>query len=192
MDILKRNITKRNRPPEKSIRFPVGTHAKLLKLSVKLGRNQAHLFIEMVDYFHKTQKDPADINDEVLKNTLVKNHDTYIRFIRAQESAILFPMKENVDKMIANQKEIVKYFNERILNANKSLLKNQDFQTTKLSETVKLLQGLHQLLDSKEKLKTKFLFILNEYIRMREDLGAFKNREKEELAANARNQLKAL
>jgi len=40
----------------------------------------------MVNYFHRTKKDPSDINDEILKNTLVKNHDTYIRFIRAQEA----------------------------------------------------------------------------------------------------------
>jgi hypothetical protein len=81
---------KKKRPPEKSIRFPVGTHEKMVKLCEKLGRNQVELFVAMVEYFYRTKKDPADINDDVLKNALAKNHQTYIRFIRSQEDNLLY------------------------------------------------------------------------------------------------------
>jgi hypothetical protein len=188
MDIPNSKTKQRTRPPEKSIRFPVGTHGKLLNICSKLGRNQVQLFIEMVDYFYKTKKDPVDLNDDILKNALSKNHDTYIRFIRAQEDNLLIPIKENVDRMISNQREIVRYFNEQVLNANKTILTNQDLQTAKHLENEKLLQAIYSRLDTKEKLKAKFLYILNTYIRLREETGSFKGREKEELAETARKQ----
>jgi len=175
MDISTSKKARKKRPPEKSLRFPIATHDKLVKLCEKLGRNQVELFILMVDYFYRTKKDPADINDEVLKNALAKNHDTYIRFIRSQEDNLLIPMKENMDRMINNQREIVRHFNEQVLNANKSILQNQ--------------QALLGKTEGKDKLKIKFLFILNQYIRQREELGNFKGREKEELAEQARKQV---
>lgn len=185
MDISAKKKVRKKRPPEKSLRFPVSTHEKLIKLCDKLGRNQVELFIAMVDYFYRTKKDPADVNDEVLKNALAKNHDTYIRFIRSQEDNLLIPMKENMDRMITNQREIVRYFNEQVLNANKSILQNQQVQA---ATTEKLLKTT----ESKDKLKIKFLFILNQYIRQREEIGSFKGREKEELMEQTRKQVNDL
>ncbi len=156
MDISPNKKPVKKRPPEKSIRFPVGTHVQLIKLCEKLGRNQVELFIAMVDYFYRTKKDPADINDELLKNALAKNHQTYIRFIRSQEDNLLIPVKESVDKMIVNQREIVRYFNEQVLNVNKDILNNQETHE-------KQLQAIIVNMDSKEKLKVKFLYILNSY-----------------------------
>jgi hypothetical protein len=173
---------KKKRPPEKSIRFPVGTHEKMVKLCEKLGRNQVELFIAMVNYFYRTKKDPADINDELLKNALVKNHNTYIRFIRSQEDNLLIPVKESVDKMIVNQREIVRYFNEQVLNTNKTLLINQEAQAIQL-------QAISYSLDNKEKLKTKFLYILNAYTR------TFQNtppKEREVLLQEIRQQVSKL
>jgi hypothetical protein len=156
MDISPGKKRLKERPPEKSIRFPLGTHEKLVRLCEKLGRNQVELFVGMVDYFHRTQKDPADINDELLKNTLLKNHQTYIRFIRSQEDNLLIPVKENVDRMIVNQREIVRYFNEQVLNANKTILQQQEAQARQLD-------AIGRQLDSREKLKVKFLYILAAY-----------------------------
>lgn len=173
---------KKKRPPEKSIRFPVGTHEKMVKLCEKLGRNQVDVFVAMVDYFYRTQKDPADINDELLKNALAKNHNTYIRFIRSQEDNLLIPVKESVDKMIVNQREIVRYFNEQVLNANKAILNNQETNATQL-------QAISHSLDNKEKLKVKFLYILNIYNK------AFQNtspKEREALLQETRQQVSKL
>lgn len=77
---------------------------------------------------------------------------------------------------------MVKYFNEQVLNANKTIIK-------KLSETEILLTNAYS---GKEKLKANFLHILNGYVTSREELGAFKTREKDELAETARNQTKNL
>ncbi|NVM65076.1 hypothetical protein FHW88_003380 [Mucilaginibacter sp. SG538B] len=192
MNILDEQKAGKKSASEKSIRFPLAIHGKLLKLCERLNRNQMQLFAEMVEYFYKTKKDPADISDEMLKTALAKNHDTYIRFIRTQEDRLLIPLKEEVDRMINNQREIVKYFNEQIIGANKSILSGQEMQAIKQKETDKLLQALFGRMDSKEKLKAKFLFILNGYIKMREEVGSFKNREKDELAESFRKQVSDL
>jgi len=182
MDISPNKKPVKKRPPEKSIRFPLSTHQRLIKLCEKLGRNQVELFIAMVDYFYRTKKDPADINDEVLKNTLAKNHQTYIRFIRSQEDNLLIPVKESVDKMIGNQREIVRYFNEQVLNANKTILQQQEAQAKQL-ETIS-----HQL-DSKEKLKVKFGFILTTYSKA---LQSASLKERETLLQEAKQQVSKL
>jgi GTPase SAR1 family protein len=76
-----------------------------------------------------------------------------------------------------------------VVNANKSILKNQQEQNEKLQETESLLI---EATDGKEKLKGSFLLILNSYIRVREELGSFKAREKEELIENVRRQVASL
>lgn len=169
-----------------TVKYPASLDTKFSKVATALGLTKRELFVKMVDYFHRTKKDPSDHNDELLKNTLNKSHKAYTSFIKAQEQLLLIPMKEAMDKMISNQRDIVKYFNEQVLNANKSILKNQQEQTEKLQQNEQLL---HKSLENKEKLKTNFLHILNHYITSREELGAFKNREKEELADHARKQV---
>jgi len=85
---------------KKTVKYTEETDEKLQKLADQAGRTKREFFIQMVEYFHRTKKDPKDINDELLKKTLVKNHDTYIRFIRSQEEKVLIPVKVEVDRMI--------------------------------------------------------------------------------------------
>jgi len=144
----------------KTIRFPVALDEKFSKLAKKFGRGKLQLFGQLVEYFHRTGKDPADINDELLKNTLVKNHDTYIRFIRAQEEKILIPVKTEVDRMVASQIRIIDSFNSQVLKANRDILAGQAQQGTETSNLLKTIAGQ---LDSKESLKSKFQYILNYY-----------------------------
>jgi len=175
---------------KKTIKYSDATDAKLQKLANTAGCTKREFFIRMVDYFYKTKKDPTDISDELLKTTLVKNHDTYIRFIRAQEDKILIPIKIEVDRMIQSQVKILDCFNTQILKANTDLQNNQQAQISKFSETDKLLQIIAERLDAKESLKTKFLHILNHYIKIR-DTFSFTTpaKEKEELAQAARQQV---
>jgi len=176
----------------KSIRFSNEINEKLMGLAGKLGLTKRDLLIQMVEYFYRTKKDPADINDELLKNTLTKSHKTYMSFIKAQEDLLLIPMKQIMDKMIANQKDIVKYFNEQVLGANKSILKNQaDFQQSH-KETEKLMKLISAGLEQKERLKSTFLYILISYNNSREELGSFKGREKEELLEQTKRQIENL
>lgn len=162
-----------------TVKYSASVDAKFAKIALSLGLTKRMLFEKMVDYFFRTRKDPSDINNDLQKNSFAKSHKTYTSFIKTQEQLLLIPMKEAMDRMISNQKDIVKYFNEQVVNANKSILKNQQEQTNLLTKAI----------DGKEKLKASFLIILNGYIRNREELGSFKTREKEELIENARKQV---
>ena len=64
--------------------------------------------------------------------------------------------------------DIIKYFNEQVLNANINILENQDHQLEQSKKTEDLMQAIYGKLDNKEKLKAKSLQILNNYIRLRE------------------------
>ncbi|TCC89053.1 hypothetical protein EZ428_15205 [Pedobacter frigiditerrae] len=172
-----------------TVKYPALLDIKFIKVASSLGMTKRELFVKMVEYFYRTKKDPSDINDDLLKSSFAKSHKTYTSFIKTQEQLLLIPMKEAMDKMISNQKDIVKYFNEQVVNANKSILKNQLEQKAKLQETENLLI---KVIEGKEKLKVNFLQILNSYIRNREELGSFKTREKEELVESVRKQISNL
>ncbi|MBB6271897.1 hypothetical protein HDF26_002354 [Pedobacter cryoconitis] len=176
----------------KTVKFSQNTDEKFIKISQALGRSRRELFSQMVDYFYKNKKDPIDLNDDVLKSTLVRSHKTYVGFIKNQEDLLLIPMKEAMDKMIANQKDIVRFFNEQVLGANKSILKYQLSQEEKFAATDQLLKILKEQMETKSKLKVKMLQILNGYIKAREELGSFKAKEKEELADRVRKQIESL
>lgn len=176
----------------KTVKFSKTTDEKFVTISRALGRSKRELFSQMVDYFYKNKKDPTDLNDDILKNTLSRSHKTYIGFIKNQEDLLLIPMKEAMDKMIANQKDIVRFFNEQVLGANKTMLKHQLSQQDKFSESEKLMKTIQMQLDNKAVLKVKMLQIINGYIKAREDLGSFKSKEKEELAEQVRKQIEHL
>lgn len=167
----------------KTIKYPEALDLKFVKIAQSLGMSKRVLFGQMVDYFYRTKKDPGDLNDELLKLSLNKSHKAYTSFIKTQENLLLIPMKESMDKMIANQKDIVKYFNEQVLGSNRQLLKDQQ-------ELKQLL--LEQFKKETEKLKSGFLQLFDQYIQTREELGAFKGREREALAEHIRQQIKSL
>lgn len=100
-----------------TVKYSTSIDVKFAKVAISLGLTKCMLFEKMVDYFHRTKKDPADINDDLLKNSFAKSHKTYTSFIKTQEALLLIPMKEAMDKMISNQKDIVKYFNEQVVGA---------------------------------------------------------------------------
>jgi len=178
---------------KKTIKYSDATDSKLQKLANQAGCTKREFFIRMVEYFYKTKKDPGDIGDELLKTTLVKNHDTYIRFIRAQEEKILIPMKLETERMIQSQLRILDCFNTQILKANTDLQQNQQVQIGKFAETDKLLQVISEKLDTKEILKTKFLHILNHYIKVRDTFGfTTPVKEKDDLTQAARQQITKL
>lgn len=192
MDISPNKTCKKYRPPEKSIRFPVVAHNKLLKLSEKFKRNQSQLFVQMVEYFYRSGKDPLDIGEEQLRKALSRNHDTYTSFIKSQEKVLLIPMRVEMERMIRNQEQIVSFFNEQVLKANKSLLENQHVHLKEVTESATMIKILYKDRENKKILQQKFLNILDAYIKARENLGSFKTREKEELAELSRKQVELL
>lgn len=177
----------------KTIRFPVGTDDKLQKLADKSGLTKLAFFINMVDYFYKSKKHPKDLNDEMLKNAINKKTDNIISFIKTQEQDILIPLKKNAEKMLLIQGGLVDHFNKHIVRFNDEQRATYQTQTNQIAKIVQYLQTIDRLQYDKSALKDKFSFILETYIKAREQMGMMtKQVEKDNLVEQVRTQLKSL
>jgi hypothetical protein len=177
----------------KSVRYPLLVDQKFEKLALKLGRTKRQLFIQMVDYFYKSKKDPADLNDEVLKNTLMKNHQQYIGFIKTQENMLLVPMKSLMDRIGESQRQIIDLFNSEVLQHNVDVLNNQHALAAMFSEIAKLMEAILQSQKNRETLKAQFMSILEGYIRSREAFTMMTpGKEKDELINSVKAQVRSL
>jgi hypothetical protein len=177
----------------RSVRYPLLVDQKFEKIALKLGRTKRQVFIQMVDYFYKSKKDPIDLNDELLKNALMKNHQQYIGFIKSQENMLLIPMKTEMDRVSVSQGKIIECFNTQILKANSDLLNNQNTQDQKLNAIGIIMETMQKGFKSKEALKLQFLHILDGYIRSTDAFGMMTSgREKEELIATTKAQISLL
>lgn len=162
----------------KTVRFTENTDTKFTKLALKLGRDKRMVFEQMVDYFYKSKKDPLDLNDELLKSTLLKNHNHYISFIKTQESDLLIPMKREIGRMLTALGKIIDFLNNDLRRHNETQISiqqviagNQETQVKKFAQTDQLMDKISIKLDTKEQMKTKFLYILDNYIKTRESFG---------------------
>ena len=177
----------------KTIRFPIGTDEKLQKLANKSGLTKLAFFIYMVDYFYKSKKDPRDLNDELLKNAINKKTDNIISFIKTQEQDILIPLKKNAERVVTVQRNIVDHFNEHIIRFNDEQKTAFQTQLNQIAKIIEYLQTIDRLQYDKTVLKDRFSFILESYIRAREQMGVMtKQNEKEALIQQVREQLKSL
>jgi len=85
------------------------------------------------------------------------------------------------------------FFNNHVLKANKDLLSNQQAQVEQFTATDKLLKTITEKLETKESLKLKFLYILNNYSKTRESFSfTTSSKDKEELVQQARQQIAKL
>ncbi|HTN19708.1 MAG TPA: BfmA/BtgA family mobilization protein [Pelobium sp.] len=177
----------------KTIRFPLKTDEKLKKIAFKLGRTKVDTFMQMVDYFYACKKDPKDINDELLKNTLLKNHKDYIGFIKTQESELLIPIKRDSDRMIKGLQLIANHFNKDILAHNHRTLEYQEQQKKEVEDTRRLMLRINQSLNSKEHLKSQFIYIFNNYVTARDAFGMMTSaKDKAELSQKTIANIKML
>ncbi len=184
----------------KTVRYTEGTNDKFTKLADKLGRDKRIVFQQMVDYFYKSKKDPLDLNDELLKNTLLKQHKDYIGFIKTQEQDLLVPIKREVERMIDSQKQVLDNFNNQVTNANKKIIHDQEqmlnhqlTQAGRFKATDEMIQMVHGRLSTKDHLKKQFTLILEGYIKGREAIKMMSSsKDKEELMEHAREQIRLL
>jgi hypothetical protein len=177
----------------RSVRYPVVVDQKFEKIALKLGRTKRQVFIQMVDYFYKSKKDPIDLNDELLKNTLLKNHQQYIGFIKTQENMLLVPMKSLMDKISESQRVVIDRFNTEVLTHNADVLTNQHDLAAMMGEIARLMDAILQSQKSKEMLKAQFISILEAYIKAREAFTMMTAaREKEDLIATTKKQVTLL
>jgi len=177
----------------RSVRYPVVVDQKFEKIALKLGRTKRQVFIQMVDYFYKSKKDPVDLNDELLKNTLLKNHQQYIGFIKTQENMLLVPMKTLMDKISESQRQIIDFFNKEVLTHNVDVINNQYDLAGMMAEVARPMEAILQSQKSKETLKAQFMSILEAYIKAREAFTMMTAaREKEELISTTKKQVTLL
>ncbi len=183
----------------RTIKYNEQVAIKMEKIALKLGRPNRLVFAQMVDYFYRSKKDPLDIYDDLLKNTLLKQHKDYVGFIRTQESELLIPIKKEVDRMIRNQRDVINLLNEldknnsSILSGQKELLTGQYDHSRRFSETSRIISAISTKLSAKEELKSQFHFILNSYIKGRDAFSMITPaKEKEELIQKTKNQIDLL
>lgn len=181
------------KPAEKSIRFSIAVDEKFQKLAIKLGRSKMLVLEQMVDYFYRTKKDPIDLNDDMLKNSILKHSQNQISFLKAQEKIFLLPINEKTDEGLQLQEKILKAINVQVLQANQAQREEHKKQMLQLTDIYHQLRSLHTRKDGKAELKQRFLYILNNYITSRENIGGFLNgKEKEELVSETRRQVEIL
>ncbi|GAB4041784.1 BfmA/BtgA family mobilization protein [Spirosoma gilvum] len=197
----------------KSVRFDSDTDLKFSKLSEKLGRSKQELFGQMVDYFYKSKKDPADLNDELLKKELGQGINRIISFIKTQEKEALSPMladlaqlQRTLTKLNSQYEQFFQNDDQQqvsgfFIHTQRRLLKEHQTQQQQQQEMAQMLQNLlsetrsHQNevkthLEAKKGLKAKFMAILEHYMGQREVLNALtQGRLIKELQENARSQI---
>lgn len=177
----------------RTVKYSVQDDLKFEKIALKLGRSKRLLFSQMLDYFYRSKKDPTDLNDELLKNTILKGQKEYIGFIKTQENELLIPIKRDSARMIDAMKKIIDSHNNQVLKHNDELLGNQLAQAKRLSALNETVSNIEMRLSTKERLKKNFMLILNSYIRERERFNMMTSaKEKEELADQTRRQIELL
>jgi len=177
----------------RTVKYSIQDDVKFEKIALKLGRSKRLLFAQMLDYFYRSKKDPTDLNDELLKNTILKGQREYIGFIKVQEKELLIPIKRDSGRMVEAMKQIIDRFNVDVLKRNEELLENQSAQAKRLSALKEVASNIELKMGNKERLKKSVLLILNSYIRERESMGMMTSaREKEELADQTRRQIELL
>jgi hypothetical protein len=185
----------------KSVRFDSDTDLKFSKLSEKLGRSKQELFGQMVDYFYKSQKDPGDLNDELLKRELGQGINRIISFIKTQEKEALTPIMADQREVQRSLSFLIKQFDaffnfdaenyihgfyldsqgerqtetQNVLTQQKELQKHQQSMAAELqkllSETRTYQNEVRTHRDGKSALKAKFRAILDNYIQQRDALN---------------------
>lgn len=173
----------------RSIRFPMEVDGRLEHLSLKLGRTKRLLVIQMVDYFYRSKKDPADLNDEVLKKELSSGVSRILSFIRKQETDLLVPVYSMLDELTAmhrQQSGTIDIISDEQQQSSKFLKANTEYLGSLDKVLKKLLLGIAE----KQELKDNFRKILEQYISQRETLGwPVSATRKEELAKQVREAL---
>lgn len=176
----------------KSVRYPLAVDKKFEKVALKLGRTKRQLFIQMVDYFYKSKKDPVDLNDEVLKKELSNGIHRIISFIRQQENDLLVPIHSETQELSTTTRQ-----HARLLEKFKqqSIADGQRLEAflPRLRSIENILTAMQDRLLEKELLKQKFRKVLDFYITHREALGwPVSGARKTELAEQARRSLQNL
>ncbi len=176
----------------RSIKYSEAEGIKLDKIALKLGRSKRLVFLQMTEYFYRTKKDPLDVNDDLLKTTMVRNHKDYIGFIKTQENDLLIPTRREVAQLSEAQKRLIIGFNG-LLKQNEIVPVLMEKQNQILYQLDKDYKLIFAKLQEKQSLKQLFLNILDGYVIARDNLPAIgSKKDKVQLLAATRNQIMLL
>lgn len=182
----------KNQVALRSIKYSETEGTKLDKIAMKLGRSKRLVFLQMIEYFYRTKKDPLDINDDLLKTTMVRNHKDYIGFIKTQENDLLIPTRREVAQLSEGQKKVIIGFNG-LLKQNEIIPVLMEKQSQCLFQLEAHYKLITVQLRDKQNLKQLFLNILDGYAVARDNLPAIGSRkDKGQLLAATRNQIMLL
>lgn len=173
----------------KSVRFNALIGEKFEKVATKLGRNKRLVFMQMVDYFYHSKKDPIDLSDELLKKELANGINRVLSFVKRQEGDFLLPIFTDTASLTIIVKEHTTYFKAigQYLADNEENTKELGKRMVSLDQAIGKTQ---KYLDEKSVLKLRFKKILEYYINRRESLGwPVSNAKKEELQLQVRQSL---
>ncbi len=176
----------------RSIKYSEAEGLKLDKIALKLGRAKRQVFLQMIEYFYRTKKDPLDINDDQLKTTLLKQHRDYVGFIKTQENDLLIPTKREIERMTESQRKVINGFNG-LLKQNEVIPTLMDKQNQYLYQLEVHYKAIVAQLQTKEHFKRSFLNIFDGYALARDNISSIGSRkEKEQLLITTQNQIKLL
>lgn len=175
-----------------SIRYPKHTDDKMQKLSESLRRSKKELFCQMVDYFYKSKKDPADPDDAILKRELSSGISRIVSFIRQQEKDFLLPMlSQTADAKAVSIRQL-----DILEGIGRHLLAESEKNGLIANSSQQLVTGIKYLISKqkeKEIIKAQFGQLLDYYVAQREEMGWSKAAaKKEELMARVKESLKNL
>lgn len=177
----------------RSVKFTPAVDQRFEKIAAKFGRNKRTVFVQMVDYFFHTRKDPADLNDEALKTAILKGNQNLTGFIKTQEQSLLIPIRQDTDRMISSQRTILEWLNKEEAAHHNSSANTLKLHSQKLDDIDLLVRQVAKHLQTKEQLKSQFLLIFESYIKARDQFGLMTPaREKEDLINKVKQQLKDL
>jgi hypothetical protein len=176
----------------RSIKYSETEGIKLDKIALKLGRSKRLVFLQMTEYFYRTKKDPLDINDDLLKTTMVRNHRDYIGFIKTQENDLLIPTRREVAQLSEAQKRLIIGFNG-LLKQNEMVPVLMEKQNQFLYQLEQHYKSISVRIQDKQSLRQLFLNILDGYAIARDNLPAIgSKKDKVQLLAATRNQIMLL
>jgi hypothetical protein len=175
-----------------SICYPKETDDKMQKLSKNLRRSKKELFCQMMDYFYRSKKDPADSGDEMLKRELSSGINRIVSFNRQQEKDFLLPLfsdTSNLKTASSRQMEILE-------GIARHLLGESEKTTVLTNRSDQVINGIKHLISKqkeKELLKEQFRQLFDYYIAQREEMGlSTAGTKKEELMMHAKKSLESL
>jgi len=152
---------------EKSIRFPQKSDDKLSALVLKFGRSKKLFLVQMIDYFYRSKKDPADSGDEILKRELSYGINRILSFIKQQEKDLLIPsMNLNTENF-----RLHNVFHEKLHEQDQVLTFQNQQSSNILLELNQLSKSISKNRTEKTLLISNIILLFDHFLKERDAIG---------------------